>query len=115
MLNKQMQMNLDDQRSFLPEPQDIERWSKHVKLLFDVLKDKKWHTRSELVEKTNSSALTARISDLRKTGYVIECARVSEEGTTAYKILDFVGTSTTQAVHCNCCRYNDEYIESYTG
>ena len=35
MLNKQMQMKLDDQRSFLPEPQDIDRWSNHKKLLFD--------------------------------------------------------------------------------
>ena len=116
MLNKQMQMKLDDQRSFLPEPQDIDRWSNHKKLLFEILKDQEWHSRNELVARTNTSALTARISDIRKLGYVIECVRTSDQGTTAYRIVDYVGRSTTQAVHCYCCRYNEDYSPTnYTG
>tara|TARA_Y100001973_G_C5189644_1_gene330115 strand:- start:1840 stop:2190 length:351 start_codon:yes stop_codon:yes gene_type:complete len=116
MLNKQMQMDLDNQRSFLPEPQDIERWSNHKKLLFEILKDKKWHSRNELVARTNTSALTARISDLRKLGYEIHCVRTSEQGTTAYRIVAYIGKSTTQPVHCYCCRFNDDYIPTdYTG
>ena len=70
---------------FIPQPQD---W---------------WHSRDEIVRKTDIKGFTARISDLRKAGYFIECSRVSDAGETTYRIAAYVGYDTTGKHTCPTC------------
>ena len=90
-----MRINIKDQK----------RWSNHVQKIYKVLKDQNWHNRDELFEYTQSKALGARISELRKKGYIIKCVRSGTEGQTIYKLFGEVDYDTTVEKHCNCCKY----------
>ena len=98
-----VQMSLD--HAFLPTPKDYERWKGQQKRIFNLLRDQEWHSRQRLVEVSGSANLTARISELRSQGYGIQCAQL-KEGHTTYRILEYVGTSTTNPNHCPTCRCN---------
>jgi hypothetical protein len=91
------------QRPFIPEPQDWERWKGHKVKVFNVLRDGKWHSRDEIVRRTGVKGFTARISDLRKAGYVVEVNRTNDEGGTTYRILEYVGVDTTGKHTCPTC------------
>ena len=92
------------------------RWSKHVRQLYYLMQDMEWHDKQELLEGTKTGNFQARIHDLRKAGFRVECERNRDIGTTMYRIKEYVGYSTTKVKHCYCFRYNDDYIESkYTG
>ena len=88
---------------FIAEPQDYVRWSKQVKKIFDVLKDGIVHTRQELVNISGAKNPTSRVSDLRKSGYDIQCLRVSDMGASTFQILAFVGYDTTGRHRCPTC------------
>jgi len=95
---------------------DTKRWTKHVRGLYEILKDTEWHSKQELLEATNTGNFQARIHDLRQSGFVVECLRKGKTGSTIYRIKEYVGISTTKTKHCYCCRYNDDFVESnYTG
>ena len=91
------------------------RWSKHVSIMHSIMQDQEWHNKQELVEATGTGNFQARVHDLRKAGFKVECVRAGEGGATLYKIESYVGYDTTTRKHCDCCRYNDEFIASYTG
>lgn len=110
-----IQMQLDFDRKFKANEKDYTRWNSQMRAIYDVLSDGNWHTREELEAASNAKQPTARVSELRKRGYIIDCQRVSDEGATVYKITSYVGYDTTKQKHCSCCRYNKDYIESYTG
>ena len=61
------------------------------------------HSREEIVARTGVKGFTARISDIRKAGYVVECNRASDAGATTYRILEFVGYDTTGKHTCPTC------------
>lgn len=97
------QQPMFDPRPFIPEPLDWERWKGHRVKMFNVLRDGMWHSREEIVARTGVKGFTARISDIRKAGYVVECNRASDAGATTYRILEFVGYDTTGKHTCPTC------------
>lgn len=109
------QMSFEEATNFVANNNDKIRWGKQMKAIYDVLSDGDWHTRDELEVASNAKQPTARVSELRKKGYIIDCQRVSDEGATVYKIISYVGYDTTNTKHCYCCRYNKNFEESYTG
>ena len=93
-------------RPFLPEPQDWKRWSNHLRLFYEVLKDGKRHTREQIEDHSGSKGFTGRISDLRKRGYDVKCERASDGGATTYHIaahypgMDLTGKHTCPTCTC---------------
>ena len=115
MMEQQLQMNLEKLNPFKANEKDYNRWNGQLKAIYDLLSDGEWHTREELESVSKAKQPTARISELRKRGYVIDCVRQGEDGSTMYKITDYLGYDTTKEKHCRCCRYNYDFVESYTG
>lgn len=119
-MNEQLKMNLEKFNGqwlipFKANENDYKRWNGQAKAIFDVLSDGGWHTRDELVYASRAKQPTARISELRTDGYIIECNRAGQDGSTMYQIKAYVGYDTTEKKHCSCCRYNNHHVESYTG
>jgi len=113
IMNKQL--SFDEATKFVANEKDYARWNKQMKSIYDVLADGNWHSREELEKASGAKQPTARVSELRKQGYIIDCQRVSDIGATVYKILSYVGYDTTKTKHCYCCRYNENFKETYTG
>tara|TARA_Y100001938_G_scaffold4387_2_gene5519 strand:+ start:2499 stop:2840 length:342 start_codon:yes stop_codon:yes gene_type:complete len=113
-MNNQLPLSITE---WLPHYSKIEkaRWTKHVQQIYEVLIDKQWHNKQELMDATGTGNFQARIHDLRKSGFLVECLRKNKEGLTMYRIVDYVGYDTTTPKHCNCCRYNEDYVPGYTG
>ena len=86
---------------------DLKRWKGHRGILLRVLADLKIHDRATLASATNSQNLTARISELRKAGWLIECEVYRRDDTvhTYYQLAGYTGDDNTQARrHCQTCR-----------
>ena len=98
-----VQISLSGMRPFIPNPSDWERWKGHKRRMFLFMRDGRWHRRDDIAEYVGTKGFTGRISDLRSMGYIIECSRTSEAGDTAYRIKEFVGSSTTNPNHCPTC------------
>ena len=111
-MNRQLSF---EETQFVVNQKDYTRWNKQMRAIYDVLKDGHWHSRDELEQASSAKQPTVRISELRKKGYIIDCIRISDEGATLYKIVANVGYDTTKQKHCYCCRFNDDYVENYTG
>jgi len=91
------------QREFIPEPHDWKRWKGHRQKIFTILRDGQWHTRTELLA-VSGGGVASRVSELRTRGYEIECDRLADsKSETTYRIIAFVGVSTTNPVHCDTC------------
>tara|TARA_Y100000593_G_C4312764_1_gene339196 strand:+ start:2057 stop:2386 length:330 start_codon:yes stop_codon:yes gene_type:complete len=106
------QLSLDDLQK---KPERV-RWNKHVQIIYDVLKDREYHDKQEILDATKTGNFQARIHELRKNGYLIECKKINKAGKTMYRIIEYTGKDTTSRKHCYCCRYNEDYIETkYTG
>ena len=97
------QTMFDVPSKFLPYPSDWARWSGHTAQLFECLRSGEWRDRDWLEEFTNTKNFTARISNLRQRGYVIQCERSNEAGATRYRMTGYVGVSTTRGGHCPTC------------
>jgi hypothetical protein len=91
-------------RPFMPDPHDFARWRGHLKSMFGLLRDGGWHMRDELV-RVGTKNFTARISNLRERGCVIECDRLDEQGATRYRMTGVLDHSTTTPpdYHCAGC------------
>tara|TARA_R100001086_G_scaffold119382_1_gene61350 strand:- start:7479 stop:7835 length:357 start_codon:yes stop_codon:yes gene_type:complete len=113
--NKQLQMDLDNATPFVVNENDYIRWNKQMKAIYQVLQDGNWHTREELQIAASAKEPASRVSELRKKGFIIDCQRITDTGATVYKIEKYVGYDTTKQKHCYCCRFNDDYVENYTG
>lgn len=86
----------------IPTFEERQRWAKHTRRLFDALSDGRVHSRKEISDHVGSENLTARMSNLRQLGFVIDCTR--HNGSTFYQITDYVGESTTRGGHCPTCK-----------
>ena len=102
-------------REFIAEPQDFERWSSHLRLMWDVLKDGGWHTREEIVKfggakpGAETKGFTGRITNLRTRGCLIVCDRLGSSGATRYRLMGVLkGSTTTLKGHCPCCTGHSE-------
>ena len=85
---------------------DIERRKDHTTVLGHALMiyatNGRWVAREELEKETNTKNFTARISELRAKGFIIENSRSG--GTSYYRLVGIQETSTTRGGHCPTCR-----------
>lgn len=88
---------------FHPSNIDYQRWTGHVRKLFDLLADGAVHDRDDIVRHVGTRGFTGRVSDLRREGYIIVCRRANEGGATNYQLTKYVGYDTTGNHKCPTC------------
>ena len=91
---------------FTVTAEDLKRWGGQKRKLLEVLSDGRMHEHTTLVRSSgNAQNLTARISELRKSGWVITCDRPTHSETTYYQLAGFTGEDNTQKTqHCSTCQ-----------
>ena len=73
-----------------PEPtKEEERWTKQTRAVFEVMKSGAWMTKPEISHYSGATehAVSARLSDLKKTGYPSEKRRAAEGLCYQYRLI----------------------------